>query len=229
MPQAVVVLPLAGLQHGQRGSTPRRNWRDCQTTVTSPIAGCGNPVALAGLKPGEVVLDLGSGGGIDCFLAGRQVGAEGKVIGLDMTPDMIRLARENAEKIGASNVEFRLAEMEHMPMGSNSADVVVSNCVICLSPDKDAVFGEAFRVLKPGGRLLICDIVLKGDLPPEVKQSLDEWSRCVAGALERETYLSKVRSAGFVEVGIIQEAAVSNPEGWRKNLASVTVKALKPA
>ena len=116
-----------------------------------------------------------------------------------------------------------------MPVETNSVDVVISNCVICLSPNKDAVFSEAFRVLKPGGRLLISDIVLKDELPQEVKESLDEWSRCVAGALERETYLSKIRDTGFVEVSIIQEAAVSNPEGWRKNLASVRVKALKPA
>ena len=197
-------------------------------SVTGSAAGCGNPVALADLRPGEVVLDLGSGGGLDCFLACRKVGASGKVIGLDMTPDMISLARGNAQKMGVSNVEFRLGEMEHMPVETGSVDVVISNCVICLSPDKDAVFREAFRVLKPGGRFFISDNVLKAELPQEVKENLDEWSRCVAGALERETYLRKIRDAGFAGLEIIQETAASNPEGWRKNLASIKVKALKP-
>mgnify|MGYP001050673528 CR=1 FL=1 len=162
--------------------------------------GCGNPTAIAELRKGEVVLDLGSGGGIDCFLAAQKVGVRGKVIGLDMTPEMIALARENAKKMGISNVEFRLGEMEHMPVEANSVDVIISNCVINLSPDKDAVFREAFRVLKPGGRLCVSDIVLLQDLPAEIKESLDQWAGCVAGALDKNLYLDKLRTAGFVNV-----------------------------
>jgi len=162
--------------------------------------GCGNPTAIAELRKGEVVLDLGSGGGIDCFLAAQKIGVRGKVIGLDMTPEMIALARENAKKMGISNVEFRLGEMEHMPVEANSVDVIISNCVINLSPDKDAVFREAFRVLKPGGRLCVSDIVLLQDLPAEIKESLDQWAGCVAGALDKNLYLDKLRTAGFVNV-----------------------------
>ncbi len=162
--------------------------------------GCGNPTAIAELGEGEVVLDLGSGGGLDCFLAARKVGARGRVIGLDMTPEMIRLARQNARKVGAGNVEFRLGEMEHMPVEDNSVDVIISNCVINLSPDKDAVFSEAYRVLKPGGRLCVSDIVLRGELPAEIKESLEQWSGCVAGALEEKVYLGKIQSAGFLDI-----------------------------
>ena len=171
--------------------------------------GCGNPIAIAELKPGEVVLDLGSGGGLDCFLAGQRVGATGKVIGLDMTPQMIQLARENAEKMGAENAEFRLGEMEHMPIENNSVDVIISDCVINLSPDKDAVFSEAFRVLKPGGRLSISDIVLLRDLPLEVKENLEHWAGCVAGALKEDIYLDKIKAAGFAEV-VAEQAEVSS-------------------
>jgi arsenite methyltransferase len=162
--------------------------------------GCGNPTAIAELRKGEVVLDLGSGGGLDCFLAAQKVGAKGKVIGLDMTPEMVSLARENAKKMGISNVEFRLGEMEHMPLEANSVDVIISNCVINLSPDKDAVFREAFRVLKPGGRLCVSDIVLLQELPPAIKESLDQWAGCVAGALDKNLYLDKLRTAGFVNI-----------------------------
>ncbi|HSJ52627.1 MAG TPA: arsenite methyltransferase, partial [Anaerolineae bacterium] len=135
-------------------------------TVTDASLGCGNPIAVAELRPGETVLDLGSGGGIDCFLAARQVGPQGRVIGLDMTPDMIRLAQTNAKKVGATNVEFRFGEMEDIPLPDASVDVIISNCVVNLSPDKDAVFQEAYRVLRPGGRMSISDIVVDGDLPP---------------------------------------------------------------
>ncbi len=158
-------------------------------SVTEASLGCGNPLAIAGLQPGEVVLDLGSGGGIDCFLAARQVGPTGRVIGLDMTPDMIELARRNAQKLGVTNVEFRFGEMEEMPLPDESVDVVISNCVINLSPDKDAVFREAYRVLRPGGRLSISDIVVDGDLPPFVRRRLDAWAGCIAGALDEQVYL----------------------------------------
>ncbi|HAL61162.1 MAG TPA: arsenite S-adenosylmethyltransferase, partial [Chloroflexi bacterium] len=145
------------------------------SSVTDVTLGCGNPTAIAGLKPGEVVLDLGSGGGIDVLLAARQVGPTGKAIGLDMTREMIDLAQKNAQKVGAQNVEFRLGEMEDMPLEEESIDVIISNCVINLSPDKDRVFAEAYRVLKPGGRMVISDLVTEGHLPSAVRQSVEAW------------------------------------------------------
>jgi len=165
--------------------------------------GCGNPIAIAELQAGETVLDLGSGGGIDCFLAARQVGPEGRVIGLDMTPEMIMHARRNARRMGVTNVEFRYGEMEEMPLPDQSVDVVISNCVINLSPDKDAVFREAFRVLRPGGRLNVSDIVLNGELPPAIRDSLSAWASCVAGALDEAEYLAKIRAAGFENVQVL--------------------------
>jgi SAM-dependent methyltransferase len=173
------------------------------TSVTDASLGCGNPIAIAELQPGEVVLDLGSGGGIDCFLAAKMVGEEGRVIGLDMTPDMIRLARRNAKEIGASNVEFRFGEMEDIPQPNESVDVIISNCVINLSPDKDAVFAEAYRVLKPGGRLSVSDIVVDGDLPSAIRQRLDAWAGCIAGALDEKVYLEKIQSAGFEQIDVV--------------------------
>jgi SAM-dependent methyltransferase len=189
---------------------------DLPESVTEASLGCGNPLAIASLRPGEVVLDLGSGGGIDCFLAARQVGPGGRVIGLDMTPDMIRLARRNAKKIGATNVDFRYGEMEDMPLTDASVDVVISNCVINLSPDKDAVFGEAYRVLKPGGRLSISDIVVDGDLPSSIRNRLDAWAGCIAGALDESVYLDKIRAAGFerVEVASRQTTEVDEVSDW---------------
>jgi arsenite methyltransferase len=181
-------------------------------TVTGASAGCGNPIAIAELRPGEVVLDLGSGGGIDCFLAAKQVGPDGKVIGLDMTPDMIRLARRNAKKVGATNVEFRFGEMEDMPLADESVDVIISNCVINLSPDKDAVFGEAYRVLRPGGRMNISDIVLRGTLPQFIRDRLEAWAGCVAGALEESAYVNKIRAAGFEEVEVLSRDYASADE-----------------
>jgi len=172
-------------------------------SVTGASLGCGNPIALAGLQPGEVVLDLGSGGGIDCFLAAKRVGPEGRVIGLDMTPDMIKLARKNAIKIGAENVDFRYGEMEEMPLPDRSVDVIISNCVVNLSPDKDAVFGEAFRVLRPGGRMMISDVVVDGELPPSIRERLDAWAGCIAGALDESVYLDKIRAAGFERVEVV--------------------------
>jgi SAM-dependent methyltransferase len=149
-----------------------------------------------------VVLDLGSGGGIDCFLAASRVGPQGRVIGLDMTPDMIKLARRNAKTIGATNVEFRYGEMEEIPLPDESVDVVISNCVINLSTDKDAVFREAYRVLQPGGRISISDIVVDGELPQPLRDSLSAWAGCIAGALDEGDYLDRIRAAGFEAVSV---------------------------
>jgi arsenite methyltransferase len=179
-----------------------RELTDLPESVTDVALGCGNPTAIAGLKPGEVVLDLGSGGGIDCFLSARQVGPQGRVIGLDMTPEMIKLARQNAKKIGATNVEFRYGEMEDMPLPDESVDVIISNCVINLSPDKGEVFSEAYRVLRPGGRLAVSDIVTYGPLPEIVRSNLEAWAGCVSGALDETVYLDKMRQAGFTEVEV---------------------------
>ena len=167
--------------------------------------GCGNPTALAELKEGETVLDLGPGGGLDVFLAAQKVGAQGKVIGVDMTPEMIERARENAKKGHYQNVEFRLGEIEHLPVEDNSIDVIISNCVINLSPDKLATFKEAFRVLKPKGRLLISDVVIEGELPEDVRRSFDAWAGCIAGALEKQDYLDTIKKAGFRDVMIVGE------------------------
>jgi len=185
-------------------------------TVTEASLGCGNPLAIADLRPGEVVLDLGSGGGIDCFLAARRVGPAGRVIGLDMTPDMIRLAQRNAKKVGAANVEFRLGEMEDIPLPDRSVDAVISNCVINLSPDKDAVFAEAYRVLRPGGRLSVSDVVVDGELPQAIRERPDIWAACVSGALDEAEYLAKIRAAGFEEVEVLSRdrAEEQEPAGW---------------
>lgn len=169
--------------------------------------GCGNPVALASLKQGETVLDLGAGAGFDCFLAAGRVGEGGRVIGVDMTPEMLEKARDNARKGNYTNVEFRLGEIEHLPVADNSVDVVISNCVINLSPDKRGVFDEAFRVLKPGGRLMISDIVLLKELPAFIKDSIEAYIGCVAGAMLKDEYLRAIREAGFQDVKIIEETA----------------------
>jgi len=169
--------------------------------------GCGNPVALASLKKGEVVLDLGSGAGFDCFLAANKVGKSGKVIGVDMTPEMIDRARENARQGIYRNVEFRLGEIENLPAADNCADVIISNCVINLSPDKESVFKEAFRVLKPGGRLMVSDIVLLNELPEAIKNSVAAYIGCLSGAIMKDEYLTAVKNAGFQEVSIIDETS----------------------
>jgi arsenite methyltransferase len=171
--------------------------------------GCGNPVALSSLEVGETVLDLGSGAGFDCFLAAQKVGATGRVIGVDMTPEMVAKARENAEKGGYANVEFRLGEIEHLPVADNSVDVIISNCVINLSIDKAQVFGEAFRVLKPKGRLMVSDIMLLKPLPEFLEQSIVAYVGCVAGALQKQEYLQTVRSAGFHQVKILKQTPFS--------------------
>jgi arsenite methyltransferase len=167
--------------------------------------GCGNPVALASLKEGETVLDLGSGAGFDCFLAAARVGPKGKVIGVDMTPEMLDKARENVRKGNYKNVEFRLGEIENLPVADSSVDAIISNCVINLSVDKPKVFREAYRVLKPGGRLMVSDIVLLADLPGEIMASVEAYVGCVAGASKKSDYLEAIRAAGFQEVKVVSE------------------------
>jgi arsenite methyltransferase len=167
--------------------------------------GCGNPAALAALKKGETVLDLGSGAGIDCFLAARQVGPSGRVIGVDMTPEMIDRARENARTGGYQNVEFRLGEIENLPAPDGSVDVIISNCVINLSTDKARVFREALRVLRPGGRMMVSDLALKKPLPRAIRESVEVYVACVAGALVKDEYLGAIRKAGFKDVEVVSE------------------------
>ena len=196
---------------------------DLPATVTDVAFGCGNPTAIAALQPGETVLDLGSGGGIDCFLAAKMVGAEGRVLGVDMTPEMIALARKNAAKVGATNVEFRLGEIEHLPIDADSVDVIISNCVINLAPDKDQVFREALRVLHPGGRLQVSDIVWTSPAPEAIKDDMEQWAGCIAGALLESDYLAKIEAAGFERVTSVA-AAYSGGKG----LASANVVAYKP-
>ena len=170
-------------------------------------AGCGNPTAEAEIRPGDVVLDLGSGAGIDCFLAARRVGPEGKVIGVDMTDEMLGKARRNAEKINAVNVEFRKGLIEDLPVEDEAVDLIISNCVINLSPQKDKVFAEAYRVLKPGGRMLVSDIVLEKNLPPEVANDVQAYVGCIAGAILRQDYLQTMRDAGFGRIETISAAS----------------------
>lgn len=167
--------------------------------------GCGNPTAIASLRKGETVVDLGSGGGFDCFLAAAQVGESGHVIGVDMTPEMLDLARENARRGAYGNVEFRLGEIENLPVADATADVVISNCVINLSPDKARVFREVHRVLKRGGRLMVSDIVLLRELPVEIRTSVEAYVGCVAGAVAKDTYLQAIRDAGFEDVTILSD------------------------
>lgn len=164
--------------------------------------GCGDPITLANLQPGETVVDLGSGGGLDCFLAAQRVGATGHVIGVDMTPEMLAKARANAERLQMPNVEFREGYIEHLPVEDSTADVVISNCVINLSPDKPQVFRDIYRVLKPGGRISVSDIVTSGELPAIVKSSLEAWGACVAGALDVEDYRRGLQAAGFVDIKV---------------------------
>ena len=197
--------------------------------------GCGNPTAMASLKPGETVLDLGSGGGIDCFLAASAVGATGKVIGVDMTPDMVSKARENAEKAGVKNVEFRLGEIEHLPVEDSSVDAIISNCVINLSPEKDKVFREAYRVLKPGGRLAVSDIVATAPLPEEVRKDLSLISACVGGAERVESIKKMLEETGFEDVKVTPlEASRDFIRKWlpgtglENALASARIEAIKP-
>jgi len=189
--------------------------------------GCENPIALASLKEGKTVLDLGSGAGLDCFLAAKKVGKSGKVIGVDMTPEMIERARENAKRGKYKNVEFRLGEIENIPAADNSVDIVISNCVINLSPDKRRVFTEAYRVLKPGGRLMISDIVLSKKLPSSVKNSVEAYVGCISGAIMREKYLEAIRHAGFREVNIVDETSFPIEYIANDPTANAIIKKLK--
>jgi len=179
---------------------------DLLTTVPTDIAstsyGCGDPITLASLKPGQTVLDLGSGAGLDCLLAAQKVGPEGRVIGVDMTPEMIERAQANAKRVNAANVEFRHGYLEELPVDSSTVDVIISNCVINLSPDKEKVFNEAFRVLAPGGKLAVSDIVTDGELPEAVRNSLSAWAGCVAGAIEAKEYIAMMQSVGFTDISI---------------------------
>lgn len=195
--------------------------------------GCGNPVALASLKEGDVVLDLGSGAGFDAFLSARRVGKTGRVIGVDMTPEMVAKAKENAQKGSFTNVEFLLGEIEQLPVGDNAVDVIISNCVINLSPDKETVFKEAYRVLRAGGRLMVSDLVLAGDLPEEIKASVEAYVGCLAGAIKKEKYLNLIKLAGFEDVRVVHEAVYPTDamfdgfETARDAIISVKVAATK--
>lgn len=179
---------------------------DLLTTVPSDVAstsyGCGDPITLASLTPGQTVLDLGSGAGLDCLLAAQKVGPEGHVIGVDMTPEMIERAQANAKRVNATNVEFRQGYLEDLPVDSNTVDVIISNCVINLSPDKEKVFTEAFRALAPGGKLAVSDIVTDGELPEAIRKSLSAWAGCVAGAVEAKEYIGMMEAVGFTDISI---------------------------
>jgi len=195
--------------------------------------GCGNPVAIASLKEGDIVLDLGSGAGFDAFLAAQRVGKSGRVIGVDMTPEMIAKAKENAKKGRYTNVEFRLGEIEKLPLEDNSIDVIISNCVINLSPDKEAVFKDAHRVLRSGGRLMVSDLVLAKDLPKELKDSVEAYVGCLAGAIKKDEYLGFIRIAGFQDIKVISEssypvdAMFDNLKSAQDAVVSIKVSAVK--
>lgn len=197
--------------------------------------GCGNPVAIASLKEGDVVLDLGSGAGFDAFLAARKVGKTGRVIGVDMTEEMLDRANHNAKKGGYDNVEFRHGEIEKLPVQSDSVDVIISNCVINLSPDKKSVFEEAFRVLKPGGRLMVSDLVHVKELPEAIKESIEAYVGCLAGAIKKDKYLEFIKKAGFEDVKVMSQsyypvdAMFKDFKSAENAIASIKVAATKPA
>ncbi|HZR22454.1 MAG TPA: arsenite methyltransferase [Vicinamibacterales bacterium] len=190
--------------------------------------GCGNPTALISLEPGQTVLDLGSGGGIDVLLSAKRVGPTGKVYGLDMTDEMLALARENQRKAGATNVDFLKGTIEAIPLPSNTVDVIISNCVINLSSDKDAVLREAFRVLKPGGRFAVSDVIVRGEVPEAIRRDVEAWIGCIAGALEESDYAAKLRSAGFVDITVEPWRIYDHVEAPGK-FASAFIRATKPA
>ena len=205
--------------------------KDLENLPESAILGlgCGNPVALANLRKGETVLDLGSGGGIDVFLASKKVGQNGKVIGIDMTEEMLEKAKNSASKHSYKNVEFKLGEIENLPIENDSIDTIISNCVINLSSDKLKVFQEAFRVLKPDGKLMVSDIVTNGDLPDEIRKSFDAWAGCIAGALEKNEYLDTIKKAGFKSVEVISENnySIDISDNLAGKILSIQVKAQK--
>ena len=206
---------------------------DLPFDVTGLSLGCGDPVTVATLQPGEVVLDLGSGGGIDCFYAAKQVGDDGHVIGVDMTDEMLKKANVNKEKLGMANVEFRKGHIEDMPVDSNSVDVIMSNCVINLSPRKAEVFSEAFRVLKPGGRVSISDIVTQGEFTPEQRADADDWAACISGAIDVNEYIDLMEEAGFVKIQVIdkvaaEERGVTVDRGDMPRIYSARITAYKP-
>lgn len=190
-------------------------------SVTESFAGCGNPVALASLREGEVVLDLGSGAGLDAFVAAKKVGETGLVIGVDMTPEMLQKSRDAAEKMGLTNVEFRQGDIENLPVDDDSVDVIISNCVINLAPDKGKVFREAFRVLRPGGRMMISDIVLEGELSQEARDNVANYTGCLGGAILESEYLQFMRDAGFERVEVVSKASFGVA-------ASAKISAYKP-
>ncbi|MBL8118888.1 MAG: arsenite methyltransferase [Anaerolineae bacterium] len=201
-------------------------------SVTSISLGCGDPVTIAGLKEGETVLDLGSGGGIDCFLAARQVGETGYVIGVDMTPAMLMKANTNKVNMGVQNVEFRRGQIEALPVTDNSVDVVMSNCVINLSPDKRSVFREAFRVLKPGGRISVSDIVTEGEFSAELRADAAKWAECVTGAIDVGAYTDLIREAGFVDIEVVDKSGtegIIETQAGMPRTYSARVTARKPA
>ncbi|MFZ0442027.1 MAG: arsenite methyltransferase, partial [Methanobacterium sp.] len=192
--------------------------------------GCGNPTALAEINQGEVVLDLGSGGGIDVFLAANKVGEEGKVIGVDMTPEMIETALKNTKKGGYKNVEFKLGEIENLPLEDNSIDLIISNCVINLTPNKSKAYDEAYRVLKPNGRILISDIVTDGDIPLEIRKNFQAWAGCVAGAMDKHEYIKTIKNAGFKDIKIVKEQIFTEPDMDERligKIISQQIKAIK--
>ncbi len=189
--------------------------------------GCGNPTAIADLKEGETVLDLGAGAGIDCFLAANKVGPSGRVIGVDMTPEMIDRARENARQNGYANVEFRLGEIESLPAADSSVDIIISNCVINLSPEKDRVFREAFRVLKPGGRMYVSDLVLHKPLPEALRESAEVYTACIAGAMLKDDYLHEIQAAGFRQVEVVSEKSFPADLVLEDPAASEVIQKLK--
>jgi SAM-dependent methyltransferase len=202
---------------------------DLPAEAVAASLGCGNPTALAQLNPGEVVLDLGSGGGIDVLLSAKRVGPSGKAYGLDMTDEMLALARENQRKAGVTNVEFLKGEIEHIPLPDDSVDVIISNCVINLSGDKDRVLAEAFRVLKPGGRFAVSDVVVRGEVPAAIRRSVELWIGCVAGALQEQEYRDKLAKAGFDAIGV-EPTRVYRAEDAREFFAGsgIDVDAIAP-
>ena len=208
---------------------------DLPFDVTGLSLGCGDPVSIASLQPGETVLDLGSGGGIDCFMAARQVGESGHVIGVDMTPSMLEKANANKAKMGIENVEFRKGQIEDLPVDDNSINIIMSNCVINLAPDKSAVFSEAFRVLKPGGRMSISDIVTEGDFSEAMRADATKWAGCVSGAIDVRDYTQLMKDVGFVDVEVVdkvdsdERGVVVDPQEGIPRIFSARITAYKPA